>query len=182
MIVTADAMGDFNATSQILRYSALAREITVPRASSRSLSGMSDSSSAASSHSGDVDVLVGGVGSMNISTDIALTNGGKVPSDESKDALIARLIAQLQGAETRARDIEERWRDAEERCLFIEQTVREEVADEMEERMKEVRRQAMERLESESEWREGYVDGKIEIMKRGIQGISPLFAGLMGYG
>lgn len=31
MIVTADPNGDFNATSQILRYSALAREITVPR-------------------------------------------------------------------------------------------------------------------------------------------------------
>ncbi|KAK3687183.1 P-loop containing nucleoside triphosphate hydrolase protein [Podospora appendiculata] len=31
MIVTADPNGDFNATSQILRYSALAREVTVPR-------------------------------------------------------------------------------------------------------------------------------------------------------
>ncbi|KAH9903956.1 P-loop containing nucleoside triphosphate hydrolase protein [Xylariomycetidae sp. FL2044] len=31
MIVTADPLGDFNATSQILRYSALAREVTVPR-------------------------------------------------------------------------------------------------------------------------------------------------------
>lgn len=31
MIVTADACGDYNATSQILRYSALAREVTVPR-------------------------------------------------------------------------------------------------------------------------------------------------------
>ncbi|KAK4158235.1 P-loop containing nucleoside triphosphate hydrolase protein [Chaetomidium leptoderma] len=31
MIVTADPQGDFNATSQILRYSALAREVTVPR-------------------------------------------------------------------------------------------------------------------------------------------------------
>ncbi|KUI54477.1 Kinesin-like motor protein 9 [Cytospora mali] len=31
MIVTADSHGDFNATSQILRYSALAREVTVPR-------------------------------------------------------------------------------------------------------------------------------------------------------
>lgn len=31
MIVTADPGGDFNATSQILRYSALAREVTVPR-------------------------------------------------------------------------------------------------------------------------------------------------------
>lgn len=31
MIVTADPLGDFNATSQILRYSALAREVTVAR-------------------------------------------------------------------------------------------------------------------------------------------------------
>jgi hypothetical protein len=31
MIVTADPNGDYNATSQILRYSALAREVTVPR-------------------------------------------------------------------------------------------------------------------------------------------------------
>lgn len=31
MIVTADATGDYNATSQILRYGALAREVTVPR-------------------------------------------------------------------------------------------------------------------------------------------------------
>jgi len=31
MIVAADPHGDFNATSQILRYSALAREVTVPR-------------------------------------------------------------------------------------------------------------------------------------------------------
>lgn len=31
MIVTANPHGDFNATSQILRYSALAREVTVPR-------------------------------------------------------------------------------------------------------------------------------------------------------
>src|SRR5690606_4112554 len=34
MIVTADPLGDYNATSQILRYSALAREVTVPRAPS----------------------------------------------------------------------------------------------------------------------------------------------------
>lgn len=31
MIVTADAHGDYNATSQILRYSALAKEVTVPQ-------------------------------------------------------------------------------------------------------------------------------------------------------
>ncbi|RMZ91698.1 hypothetical protein DV736_g1074, partial [Chaetothyriales sp. CBS 134916] len=39
MIVTADPQGDFNATSQILRYSALAREVTVPRVPSAQLQG-----------------------------------------------------------------------------------------------------------------------------------------------
>ena len=36
MIVAADPLGDFNATSQILRYSALAKEVTVPRVPSTS--------------------------------------------------------------------------------------------------------------------------------------------------
>ena len=48
MIVTADPLGDFNATSQILRYSALAREVTVPRipsVTSTTLSGTTGSSS-----------------------------------------------------------------------------------------------------------------------------------------
>ncbi|RMZ76426.1 hypothetical protein DV737_g4808, partial [Chaetothyriales sp. CBS 132003] len=39
MIVTADPQGDFNATSQILRYSTLAREVTVPRVPSAQLQG-----------------------------------------------------------------------------------------------------------------------------------------------
>ncbi|PWW76083.1 P-loop containing nucleoside triphosphate hydrolase protein [Tuber magnatum] len=130
MIVTADAMGDFNATTQILRYSALAREVTVPRASSRQISGMSDSSAASSTLE---ELAV-------IST--------STTQDDSKDALIARLIAQLE-------ETEARWRDAEERCLTIEQQVREEVADEMEERLEE--------------WREGYVDGKLEILRKGIE-------------
>ncbi|KAG0135020.1 P-loop containing nucleoside triphosphate hydrolase protein [Tuber indicum] len=130
MIVTADAMGDFNATTQILRYSALAREVTVPRASSRQISGMSDSSAASST----LDELA-----------VIPTS---VTQDDSKDILIARLIAQLE-------ETEARWRDAEERCLSTEQQVREEVADEMEERLEE--------------WREGYVDGKLEILRKGIK-------------
>ncbi|CUS07317.1 unnamed protein product [Tuber aestivum] len=144
MIVTADAMGDFNATTQILRYSALAREVTVPRASSRQISGMSDSSAASST--------------LEELTVISTT----ITQDDSKDALIARLIAQLE-------ETEARWRDAEEHCLTIEQQVREEVADEMEERLEEVRRETLEHFEMEEEWREGYVDGKLEILRKGIE-------------
>lgn len=156
MIVTADAMGDFHATTQILRYSALAREVTVPRASSRA---MSDSSVSSLSDVGVIDVLVDGGGSgINL-----------VPGEQR---LVARLISQLKEMEMKARDMESRWKEAEERCLYLEQTVREEVTDEMEGRLEDMRRGMMDRLETEVEWREGYVDGKIDIMKRGIQGKS----------
>ncbi|KAL0935811.1 kinesin family protein [Colletotrichum truncatum] len=46
MIVTADAHGDLNATSQILRYSALAREVTVPRIPSITSTLLADNPSA----------------------------------------------------------------------------------------------------------------------------------------
>jgi hypothetical protein len=136
MIVTADPNGDFNSTLQILRYSALAKEITVPKASSvRNISSMSDSGS-------DTEVdISGGAG---------------------KDALIASLIAQLE-------ETESRWRDAEERCLLIEQSVREELADEMDQRLAEFRREALEARAREENWREEFVDEKIEILRKGME-------------
>lgn len=169
MIVTADAMGDFHATSQILRYSALAREVTVPRASSRAMSESSVSSVSDTGPEAPVESVL-------------------VPGEQR---LVARLMLRLKETEMRARSMEELWKEADERrkeseerlkeveerlkeseeqCLCLEQTVREEVADEMEERLEEMRRGMMERLDTEVEWRETYVDGKIEIMKRGIQG------------
>ncbi|KAK1768177.1 kinesin-like motor protein 9 [Phialemonium atrogriseum] len=50
MIVTADPLGDFNATSQILRYSALAREITVPRIPSITQTILSAAAAATTAH------------------------------------------------------------------------------------------------------------------------------------
>jgi hypothetical protein len=50
MIVTADPLGDFNATSQILRYSALAREVTVPRIPSIFANGPPASAQANNTH------------------------------------------------------------------------------------------------------------------------------------
>lgn len=143
MIVTADAMGDFNATSQILKYAALAREITVPRpTSSRPMSG------------------------MRFSTSFSTVEGDMTSGDLEKDALIARLIAQVE--ETGAR-----WRDAEERCLQIEQTVREELASEMDQRLDDLRKGMVETRLEEEAWREEYVDEKLEIMKKsmGIEGL-----------
>lgn len=139
MIVTADAMGDFNATTQILRYSALARDVTIPRAASRQLSTATTTSlSSSSSSSSDSD------------------------DADSKDVTISRLLSRLS-------ETESRWREAESRCLLIEQSVREELADEMEHALHTAHRETLEMLDAEEASREGYVDGKLEILKRGLE-------------
>ncbi|KAI9778295.1 MAG: hypothetical protein M1835_004972 [Candelina submexicana] len=130
MIVTADPVGDFNATSQILRYSALAREVTVPRIPSVTSTILSGTT--AKSH---------------------LPSGRTTPSFISFEDLelaaqeIARLSealdviqVQLAEEEKRRREAEAAWKEAEERCVSIEQDVREECWSEMEGRIEDERR------------------------------------------
>lgn len=130
MIVTADPLGDFNATSQILRYSALAREVTVPRIPSVSDTILSSSSSSRGQASGR-------------------TSPNSVPSEELERAIaeIARLSTdchilsvKLAEEEIVREELEMRLGSAEEKCLMIEQEVREECWAEMEERVNEERR------------------------------------------
>lgn len=130
MIVTADPLGDFNATSQILRYSALAREVTVPRVPSVTESILSATSGKDRSASG------------RTSPHYAFTE-----ELEQAAAEIARLTSDCQvlavklAEEEIARtEVEMRLGAAEERCLIIEQEVREECYAEMDERMEEERR------------------------------------------
>lgn len=130
MVVTADPFGDFNATSQILRYSALAREVTVPRVSSVTGSILSASSGHHRSVSGR-------------------TSPGSATAEELEHAIaeITRLTKDCHGLAVRLAEeeiarseIEMRLRAAEDRCLMIEQEVREECWAEMDEKMEEERK------------------------------------------
>ena len=132
MIVTADPVGDFNATSQILRYSALAREVTVPRIPSVS------STILAGNHRPE-----------------ATTSGRVTPNDtagisEAASREIARLseevdilIIRLEEEQGRRREAEEGWQKAEESAEEIERDSREECWKEMERRIEEERRRWM---------------------------------------
>ena len=53
MIVTADPLGDYNATTQILRYSALAREVMVPRTPSLTQAAMTAVSVSTTTNNGN---------------------------------------------------------------------------------------------------------------------------------
>jgi chromosome segregation ATPase len=160
MIVTADPLGDFNATSQILRYSALAREITVPRVPSVTSTILSGTT-ANKSH---------------------VTSGRTTPSSYTAEELeyaaqeIARLTEELDvmglrltDEESRRREMENAWKSAEERCALVEQEVREECWLEMERRMEEERRRWKGAWGEEADRNDEHLDKKLEILTRTIQ-------------
>ena len=130
MIVTADPLGDFNATSQILRYSALAREVTVPRVPSVCESILSVASGSHRSASGCTSPNFDSSGELErAAAEIArLTRGCHGLAVKLAEEEIARSGAEM------------RLRAAEERCLTIEQDVREECWAEMDEKTEEERR------------------------------------------
>ncbi|KAI9857398.1 MAG: hypothetical protein M1813_008301 [Trichoglossum hirsutum] len=159
MIVTADPLGDFNATSQILRYSALAREITVPRVPSTSTT-MSGTTANKSN----------------------LTSGRTTPSSCSVEELeyaaleIARLTEELHvmglrltDEELRRREMENAWKSAEERCELVEQEAREECWIEMERRIEEERLRWKGAWGEEADRNDEHLDKKLDILTRTIQ-------------
>lgn len=131
MIVTADKQGDFNATSQILRYSALAREVTVPRIPSITSNFSSSHQYESKSHKSQRQ---GVFAASAEELETAALEIAKI-SDEY-DALTLKLSAQ----EYARAEAEFRWKAAEEHCLSIEQEVREECWAEMEARVEEEKR------------------------------------------
>ncbi|KAF2225549.1 kinesin family protein-like protein [Elsinoe ampelina] len=156
MVVTADPHGDFNATSQILRYSALAREVTVPRIPSVT------------------SVITAPSGSWKPS-------GRSSPSQiqEDLDAAMAEItrlrteleISQVHAEEesSRRREAERNWALADERCGAIEAEVREEMWGEFEEKLsEEMSRWRAAREEDEARGQE-VQDRKMEILQRGLE-------------
>ncbi|KAF2473211.1 kinesin [Lindgomyces ingoldianus] len=156
MIVTADPKGDFNATSQILRYSALAREVTVPRIPSTTST-----------------ILSGTPLKFALST---TSSGRTTPSAvleelESANAEISRLTAEIEifalrlTEETaRRKAAEQSWRAAEEHMLEIEQDIRDECFAEMENAVEQERRRWQAAWDAEQDHNEVHMDRKIDVV------------------
>lgn len=136
MIVAADPLGDFNATSQILRYSALAREVTVPRIPSVS----STIISSTTAHAGSQKYPVSG----RTSPTLAVADEGMVEMAFSEIARLTEEVeilgVRLADEHERRIDAEEGWQRAEEKAEEVEQEIREECWIEMEKKLEEERR------------------------------------------
>lgn len=133
MIVTADPLNEFNATSQILRYSALAREVTVPRIPSVSSTILSNTSGRTPSGQG----LPAAVHTDEVIVEMAFLEIARL--NEEVEILNVKLTEQ----EERRKEAEENWQKAEEKAEQIEMQVREECWSEMERRTEEERRRWM---------------------------------------
>ena len=133
MIVTADPLNEFNATSQILRYSALAREVTVPRIPSVTSTILSKVAGRTPSGQTSPPAMQADEAIVEMAfSEIARLN-------EEVEILNVKLAEQ----EERRKEAEENWQKAEEKAEIIETAVREECWDEMERRTEEERRRWM---------------------------------------
>ncbi|KAG2419701.1 hypothetical protein HFD88_004497 [Aspergillus terreus] len=161
MIVTADPLGDYNATSQILRYSALAREVTVPRVASAS------ESSVYSSSLGSLRAPGSGRNSPNIALSEELEQA--LAEIERLTSENERLSVRLAEEEIVRTELDMRLKASEERCLVIEQEVREECWAEMDERMEEEKKKWQAALDEQACHNDEHMDRKIELLSRGFE-------------
>lgn len=158
MIVTADPEGDFNATSQILRYSALAREVTVPRIPSvTSVMGAPKTAG----HSG-----------RNTPTD--MPNSYFSPQEleqaqhevnrlvEENESLVVRLTEE----EIKRTEAELKLQAAEDSALVLEQEVREECWQKMEVMLEQEKRRWRAAWDEERLNSQEFMDEKIEILEK----------------
>ena len=141
MIVTADPLGDFNATSQILRYAALAREVTVPRIPSVTDIVFHGAGVPAAAHERKPSGTLAGADAGTVAT---------LEADVSRLGIEVEVLAmRLAEEQQRRREAEEGWRRAEERAEEAEIEVREECWADAEKRIVEERRRWMDALGDE---------------------------------
>lgn len=161
MIVTADPLGDFNATSQILRYSALAREVTVPRIPSVTST-----------------ILSGALAGTKSANPLSRPTTPSAVVEELENALaeVARLREELEITQVRLEeetqrriDAEASWTTAEMRIDEVEAEIREEVFNEMEARLEQEQRRWRAARDEELDRQDAHLDRKLEIMARGIE-------------
>ncbi|KAK8238328.1 P-loop containing nucleoside triphosphate hydrolase protein [Phyllosticta capitalensis] len=171
MIVTADPHGDFNATSQILRYSALAREVTVPRIPSAT-SAIQVGNTIVHARPGTSASNHHGAAPITIRSD---TPAPEATSEELNAALqeINRLhesvdVLQLQLREERSRRraAEQSWRAAEDYLVDMEQQLRDELADEYETRLAALQRQYRGAWDEEQDRNDERLDRKIDLLTK----------------
>lgn len=191
MIVTADPLGDFNATSQILRYSALAREVTVPRVPSITATILANANSSQSGQSES------SVGSRSAASSPVLPHRPYYPPSSSHPrvfsptpdheraamenaameiARMAEIIDQLNAELAREQEsriaAEAHLLSMEDRMADLEQDIREDCYEDFEQRLALEMNRWKASLSIEQERGEEHWDRKVEVLARGVGAVT----------
>ncbi|QYT01621.1 Kinesin-like protein [Trichoderma simmonsii] len=172
MIVTADPLGDFNATSQILRYSALAREVTVTRAPSFTANTLAPSPTVSTHHTRPFGNA--GFGSVRSHFSPVKATDERVTMEIAalEIARMSEEIEQLRQeieVQSEARIIAEaHLLSTEDRMIDMEAAVREECALEFEQRLAMELARFKASMQIEKERHEEHWDRKVDILERGL--------------
>ncbi|POS88085.1 hypothetical protein EPUL_000333 [Erysiphe pulchra] len=163
MIVMADPIGDFNATSQILRYSSLAREVTVPRIPSVTSTIVSNSMDSQYFNSTRTMSSRGNPNDSERATmEIAALEIARM-SDE-----IDCLRVELQHESERRVEVEAHAEWLSNRLIDIEADIREECFQDMEQRIETEMRRWKATWALEADLKDEHLDRKLEIFTRTI--------------
>lgn len=160
MIVTADPSGDFNATSQILRYSALAREVTVPRIPSVTEAMRAVKPVANSGRSTPMDMPQNYFSAQELEQ--ARHEIDRL--SEECNALVVRLTEE----EIKRTEAELRLQASEEKAVVLDQEVREECWQEMETMLEKEKERWRAAFDEEKFNSQEYMDEKIEILEKNV--------------
>ncbi|KAH6718609.1 P-loop containing nucleoside triphosphate hydrolase protein [Leptodontidium sp. MPI-SDFR-AT-0119] len=162
MIVTADPLGDFNATSQILRYSALAREITVPRIPSVTSTILAQSTAShyfsPRSPPSDTDRSTMEIAALEIAR-----------MSEEIDGLRSELLS----AHKARLETDAHLESMADRMMELEQEIREECYAEMEGRLQSEIARWKATWQAEQDRNDEHLDRKLEIYTRSIDAADP---------
>ena len=168
MIVTADPVGDFNATSQILRYSALAREITVPRIPSVTSIVFHGAPNPRAQQ-----MYSGRTSPHDTSAELEAASAEMEQLNDQLELMALHLAEE----KARRREAEANWQRADEMAGSIEVAVREECWNDMERKIEEERRRWMNAMGEEADRNDAHLDRKLEILAHGIQSMRLLSRG-----
>ncbi|KAJ2993175.1 hypothetical protein NUW58_g1926 [Xylaria curta] len=188
MIVTADPLGDFNATSQILRYSALAREVTVPRIPSITSTILSNGNAIGNFQPPESSTLSSSPISSPVAhhrplfhpsgthsrtfSPVSDTDRGTMENAALEIARMADMIDQLNA--DLAREAEARMAaeahlmSMEDRIIDLEQDIREECYADFEQRLAMEMNRWKASLSLEQERGEEHWDRKVEVLARSV--------------
>lgn len=158
MIVTADAQGDFNATSQILRYSALAREVTVPRIPSVTSAMGAPKPTAHGGRNTPLEAPNGYFSTQELEQAQHEINR-LVDENES-------LVVRLTEEEIKRTEAELKLQAAEDTALQLEQEIREECWQEMETMLEQEKSRWRAAWDDERLNSQEFMDEKIEILEK----------------